>query len=198
VNNAFMSTGLYLKKAGPIILTFSVIIWLLTYFPNYSPEVDTAGLEEEEIVQVLNAERLSGSFAAQIGKFIQPVMEPIGMDWRVGVALVSAFAAREVFVSSLALIFKVTDDESQLQNSIIYAMREARIEETGEHLFTTATITGLIVFFIFALQCISTIAVSRKETGSWRIPILQVIIFTSLAYFLTFITVNGLRLFGVE
>jgi ferrous iron transport protein B len=198
MNNAFVSTWLYIKKAGPIILTFSVIIWLLTYFPNYSPEVDTAGLQEEEIVQVQNAERLSGSYAAQIGKFIQPVMEPIGMDWRVGVALVSAFAAREVFVSSLALIFKVTDDESQLQNSIIYAMREAVIEDTGERLFTTATITGLIVFFIFALQCISTIAVSRKETGSWRIPVLQVIIFTSLAYFLTFITVNGLRLFGVE
>jgi ferrous iron transport protein B len=198
INNALMSTKLYLKKAGPIILVFSVIIWLLTYFPNHAPEVETAGLSEVELVQVMNAERLSGSYAADLGKFIQPIMEPIGMDWRVGVALVSAFAAREVFVSSLALIFKVTDDESQLQNSILNAMREARIEKTGDKLFTTATITGLIIFFIFALQCISTVAVSRKETGSWRIPILQVVIFSSLAYFMTFLTVNGLRLFGIE
>jgi ferrous iron transport protein B len=198
VSNAFISTKLYLKKAGPIILAFSVVIWLLTYFPNHSPEVDTGNLSEDEIVQVQNSERLAGSYAAQMGKFIQPVMEPVGMDWRVGVSLISAFAAREVFVSSLALIFKVTDDESQLQSSIIYAMREARIEETGRPLFTTATIAGLIVFFIFALQCISTIAVSRKETGNWRIPMLQVVMFTSLAYFMMFITVNGLRLLGVE
>jgi ferrous iron transport protein B len=198
VHNAFISTKLYLQKAGPIILTFSVIIWMLTYFPNHTPDINPTNISEEEYVQLQNAERLSGSYAAHLGKFIQPVMEPLGMDWRVGVSLISAFAAREVFVSSLALIFKVTDDESQLQSSIIYAMREARIEETGDKLFTTATIAGLIVFFIFALQCISTIAVSRKETGNWRIPAFQLIIFTSLAYFMAFITVNGLRLFGVE
>jgi ferrous iron transport protein B len=188
IHNAYVSTKLYLKKAGPIILIFSVIIWLLTYFPNHSPE----------IIQLQNAERLSDSYAAEIGRFIEPVMKPVGMDWRVGVSLISAFAAREVFVSSLALIFKVTDDEAQLQNSIISAMREARIESSGEKLFTTATIAGLIVFFIFALQCISTIAVSRKETGSWRIPILQVVIFTSLAYLMMFFTVNGLRVIGIQ
>jgi ferrous iron transport protein B len=197
LNNAFVSTKLYLKKAGPIILGFSIILWLLTYFPNSSPEVNTNGLSEEEIITVQSAERLSGSFAAQLGKFIQPVMEPVGMDWRVGVSLISAFAAREVFVSSLALIFKVTDEDA-LQSSIISAMREAEVESTGEKLFTTATIAGLIIFFIFALQCISTIAVSRKETGSWRIPLLQVLIFTSLAYVMMFITVNGLRIMGIQ
>ncbi len=199
VHNAFISTKLYLRKAGPIILAFSLIIWLLTYFPNYNPEIDAKDLSKVEYVKLQETERLSGSYAAMLGKFIQPVMEPIGMDWRVGVSLISAFAAREVFVSSLALIFKVTDDDdTHLQNSIISAMRNARVESSGEKLFTTATIAGLIVFFIFALQCISTIAVSRKETGGWRIPVLQVVIFTSLAFCMTFITVNGLRFIGIQ
>ncbi len=132
-----------------------------------------------------------------MGKFIQPVMSPLGMDWRIGVSLIAAFAAREVFVSSLALIFRVTDDEN-IQSSLLNAMKNATNQTSGEPLFTTATVIGLIVFFIFALQCISTIAVSRKETGGWRIPILQLLIFTSTAYLLTFITVNVLHLIGIS
>jgi ferrous iron transport protein B len=193
-----MNAKVYLQKAGPVILVFSIILWFLSYFPNTNPEIDTAGLTKDEIVQVQEIERLSTSYASDLGKLIQPVMTPIGMDWRVGVSLIAAFAAREVFVSSLALIFKVTDDEETFQTSMIQSMRKAEMKDTGEKLFTTATITGLIVFFVFALQCLSTVAVSRKETGSWRIPVLQIIIFTSVAYLLTFITVNGLRALGVN
>jgi len=144
---------------------------------------------------MVKAERLSTSFAADLGKVIQPVMSPLGMDWRIGVSLIAAFAAREVFVSSLAMIFKVTDDDN-LQSSILLAMKNAVNEETGKPLFTVPTIIGLIVFFIFALQCISTVAVSKKETGGWRIPILQIIIFTTSAYVLSLITVNLLKLAG--
>lgn len=197
LSNTYTSSKIYLKKAGPIILTFSIVLWFLTYFPNYSPKVDTAGLTQQEVIAKLNAERLSESFAADLGKFIQPVMRPLGMDWRVGVSLIAAFTAREVFVSSLALIFKVTSDNSTLQESMIQAMRKAKIEGTDQYLFTPATITGLIVFFIFALQCLSTVAVSKKETGGWRIPILQLIIFTGSAYILTFFTVNVLKAFGL-
>lgn len=196
-NNMITSAKSYLKKAGPVILVLSVAIWLLTYFPDYSPKVETQNHTRDEIVQLQNAERLSNSYAADMGKLIQPVMKPIGMDWRVGVSLIAAFTAREVFVSSLALIFKVTGDGETLQNSMLHAMQDAKIEDTGQKLFTPATIAGLIVFFLFALQCLSTVAVSRKETGSWRIPVLQLIIFTSLAYVLTFITVNGLRALGI-
>jgi ferrous iron transport protein B len=120
------------------------------------------------------------------------------MDWRIGVSLISAFAAREVFVSSLALTFKVTIEEEANQNTLLNSLRSATIENTGQKLFTTATTLGLIVFFIFALQCISTIAVSRKETGGWKIPVAQVIVFTTLAYTMALITVNGLKLLGVE
>ncbi len=198
LNNTYNSSFVYVKKAGPIILIFSVVLWFLTYFPNSNPKIDVSNLTQQEATQMQKAERLSGSYAADLGKIIQPVMTPIGMDWRVGVALISAFAAREVFVSSMALIFKVTSDTDDLQDSILYAMRAAEIGNTGKKLFTTSTIIGLIIYFIFALQCISTIAVSKKESGGWRIPILQILIFSSVAYLLTFITVNGLRALGVS
>lgn len=198
VKNSYHNAKLYLKKAGPTILIFSMMLWFLTYFPNPNPQVNTNGKTIEQIVDQQKADRLLSSYAADIGKIIQPVMKPLGLDWRVGVSLISTFAAREVFVSSLALIFKVTDDHGALQNSILEAMRGAKIEGTNQKLFTTSTIVGLIVFFIFALQCLSTIAVSKKETGGWKIPILQLVTYTSTAYILSFIVVNGLRLFGVS
>lgn len=197
VNNMIASSKAYLRKAGPVILILSIAIWLLTYFPNSNPTVAPGNHSQQEILHLKNSERLANSYAADLGKFIQPVMKPIGMDWRVGVSLIAAFTAREVFVSSLALIFKVTDQGNTLQGSIVKAMNDAKIDDTGQKLFTPATIIGLIVFFLFALQCLSTVAVSRKETGGWRIPVLQLLIFSSLAYILTFITVNGLRAIGI-
>lgn len=198
LSNTYISTKQYIKGAGPIIIAFSLILWVLTYFPNINPDVPNENLSKSEFHQIVKTERISTSYAAKLGKIIQPIMTPIGMDWRIGVSLISAFVAREVFVSALALIFKVTSEEETLRESILNAMRNAKLNGTDQKLFTTSTILGLIVFFVFAMQCISTLAVSRKETGSWRIPILQVIIFTGLAYFTTFITVNGLRLIGFE
>jgi ferrous iron transport protein B len=197
-NNTFNNLTQYLRKAGPIIILFSLVLWFLTYFPDTNPNVENNNLSKAEISKLENSIRLENSYAAKIGNLIEPVMKPLGMDWRIGVSLIATFAAREVFVSSLALIFKVTDEEENLQASIIEAMRKAKISETGKDLFTTSTIAGLIVFFIFALQCISTIAISKKETGSWRIPSFQVIIYSSLAYVFAFITVNGLKVFGVQ
>jgi ferrous iron transport protein B len=195
IRNSFESAKQYIYRAGPIILVLSIAIWFLTYFPNHSPEINTDGLSQQEAVQMVKAERLSTSFAADLGKVIQPVMSPLGMDWRIGVSLIAAFAAREVFVSSLAMIFRVTDDKN-LQSSILLAMKNAVNEDTGKPLFTVPTIIGLIVFFIFAMQCISTVAVSKKETGGWRIPILQIIIFTTTAYVFSLVTVNVLKLAG--
>jgi ferrous iron transport protein B len=195
--NSYENSKEYILRAGPIILVLSLLIWFLTYMPNHTPEFDKTGMTEEEIILVEKSERISNSYAAKLGSIIEPIMLPLGMDWRVGVSLIASFAAREVFVSSMALIFKVTDDEN-IQNTLLSAMRNATIESTGEPLFTVATSIGLILFFIIALQCISTLAVSRKETGSWRIPMLQLFIFTLTAYLFTFVVVNGLRLFGVN
>ncbi len=199
ISNTMKNAKQYVKKAGPIILYLSLTLWVLTYFPNYDPVVpDESNKAPEEVAQLKAEERMSTSYASYLGKFIEPVMTPIGMDWRVGVSLIATFAAREVFVSSLALIFKITDESDDLQNSILYAMKDATIGDTDQRLFTTATTAGLIVFFVFAMQCLSTVAIAKKETGSWRIPVLQIVIFTSLAYVLTFITVNGLRVIGVS
>lgn len=195
VRNSIENAKQYIYKAGPIILVLSIAIWFLTYFPNHTPKINTNGLTQDETVQMVKAERLSTSYAANLGKFIQPIMSPLGMDWRIGVSLIAAFAAREVFVSALAMIFKVTDEDN-LQSSILFAMKDAVNEETGKPLFTLPTILGLIVFFIFAMQCLSTVAVSKKETGGWRIPILQIVIFTSIAYVFSFITVSFLNLVG--
>lgn len=197
LRNSFENSKEYILRAGPIILVLSLIIWSLTYLPNNVPDFDKTGLTEDEIVQIEKSERISNSYAAKIGAFIEPIMQPLGLDWRIGVSLIAAFAAREVFVSSMALIFKVTDDEN-IQTSLLTAMRNAKVESTGEPLFTVATSIGLIFFFIFALQCISTLAVSRKETGSWRVPILQLIIFTLTAYIFTFMIVNLLKSFGIS
>jgi len=198
LSHTYNSSKEYLLRAGPVILIFSLLLWFLVYFPNSNPQFETEGLSKTQILQIEKSERLEGSYASSIGKFIQPIMKPLGMDWRIGVSLISAFAAREVFVSSLALTFKVTTEEEANQNTLLNSLRSATIEDTGQKLLTTATTLGLIVFFIFALQCVSTIAVSRKESGSWKIPIMQVFIFTILAYTLALITVNGLRVLGFE
>jgi ferrous iron transport protein B len=195
-HHTMKNAGHYIKKAGPIILILSTVLWFLTHFPVYQPEQNNlSGSVDSKIVA---QNQISHSYAATLGKVIEPFMKPIGMDWRVGVSLITTFTAREVFVSSLALIFKATDDKSNLQNSILSSMKDAKFEDTGKPIFTNATIIGLIVFFIFSLQCISTIAITRKETGGWRIPLLQIALYTSSAYIFTFISVNGLRLFGVN
>lgn len=199
LKNTFVNANQYLKKAGPIIVIFSTILWFLTYFPNTNPQIQDSGkYSTEELSQKVNSERISTSYASNLGKILEPIMKPIGMDWRIGVSLIATFTAREVFVSSLALILKVTDSNDDLQTSIINEMNRAKIESTGNKMFTTSTIIGLIVFFVFALQCISTIAIIKKETGGWKIPIIQVIAFTSVAYLFTFLTVNGLRLMGIQ
>lgn len=199
IRNTITNANHYVKRAGPIIIVFSLVIWFLTYFPNSNPVITNSGnLSTKEVLELKSSEQLMNSYASMIGNFIEPVMKPLGMDWRIGVSIITTFAAREVFVSSMAMIFKVTDTEGDLRTSIVDAMKNAKIKDTNKKLFTTSTVIGLIVFFVFALQCISTIAVSKKETGGWRLPILQLVIFTTMAYVLTFITVNGLKLFGVE
>jgi len=198
IRHTYQSSKQYVLRAGPIILLFSLILWLLTYFPDYNPQVNGDNLSPVEIESLQNAARFENSYASQLGKLIQPVMTPIGMDWRVGVSLISAFAAREVFVSSLALIFKVTDNDEDLSASLLNSMQNAVVAESNQKLFTPATIVGLIVFFIFALQCLSTVAIARKETGGWRIPILQLVLFSTIAYAAALVTVNGLRFLGIE
>ncbi len=198
LSNMWTSTKIYVKGAGPVILIFSVILWGLTYFPNYNPQINAENISQTETEQMIQAERINNSYAAEIGKILEPVMSPMGLDWRVGVAILTSFAAREVFVSSMALMFKITEtDDNSIQKSIIKAMRNVKNDE-GKPMFTTSSIIGLILFFIIALQCISTMAITKRETGGWRIPLIQFALYSGGAYLLSVLVVNALRFFGVS
>lgn len=160
-------TKSYVKKAGPIILTLAIVIWAGTTFPNYH--------------NTNASERFQTSYLSQIGQFTEPIFKPMGADWRVGVGLLSAFAAREVFVSTLAMMMQIEDDEDSQQAGLLKAMSEAKFSD-GSPLFTTASVVSLIFFFMIALQCMSTFAIMGKELFSQKLAWVQLISFNLIAY----------------
>ncbi len=203
--NTYYKALVYVKQAGPMIILFSLLLWTLTYFPNVNPVIPESklkGLTQEQVIKFTESERLSSSYAATVGKYVfEPVLKPLGWDWRIGVSLISAFAAREIFVSAMAITFNITDSEEgddNFQSSILASMREARSPDGTKPLFTTASTIALIIYFMFAMQCLSTVVVARKETGSWKIPLTQVGLYSVMAYVLAFITYRGLNLLGVQ
>ena len=184
LRNVFTRTRAYLLDAGPIIFVFAVLMWAATTFPNYTAEDPV--------------EKLSTSYAAQGGRFLEPVMEPMGGDWRTGAALIAAFAAREVFVSSLAVTMHVTAETDEgLQEGLLSQMSAATGPD-GSPLFTIASVAGLLIFFMIALQCMATFGVARREFGGWRWAIFQLVSFNLLAYGLAVGVVQGLRALGVS
>lgn len=184
IRRAYDRTLSYVRRAGPVIFVLALVVWAGTTFPNNQ--------SEDEGV------RLSESYAGQLGQLVEPVFAPMGVDWRVGIGLISAFAAREVFVSSLAVVFSVADDnEDSMRDSLVARMTEAKLAD-GSPLFTVASVTGLIVFFIIALQCLSTTAVASRETGSWKFALLQLVAFNLAAYLAAVGVVHGLRALGVH
>jgi ferrous iron transport protein B len=117
--------------------------------------------------------QLQQSYAGRAGQVIEPLFKPMGVDWRVGVGLISAFAAREVFVSSLAVVFQAAnDDEATQQEALISQMHQARNSD-GELIFTISTVIGLSIFFMIALQCMTTVAMMQRESNSWKLAIVH-------------------------
>jgi ferrous iron transport protein B len=174
-------TKSYVLKAGPTIFGFVLLLWLGTHFPNSNPATE--------------AERLQNSLVGQIGQTIEPVFRPMGADWRVGVSLLSAFVAREVFVSSLAVILNVTTEKEGIQDSLLAHMRESRLPD-GRALFTPASVAALIVFFMIALQCLSTTSVVWREMQSKTFAVSQVVILNTVAYLLAVMTYQTLAAWG--
>ncbi|MGZ3770145.1 MAG: ferrous iron transporter B [Bdellovibrio sp.] len=173
----------YVKRAGPVIFTFAVILWVGSTFPNYQAE---------------NAQqKLEKSYIGQIGKVIEPVVAPMGVDWRVGVGLMSAFAAREVFVSSLAVTFNITDTDEKTQQESLLAQMKTAVNSKGEKIFTVSSVIGLLLFFLIALQCMSTVGVQIRESGSVKFAITQLVALNVFAYVLVVLLVQGLRFIGV-
>lgn len=185
----------YLRRAGTPIIVISACLWLLSNFGLGSRQPDSGGTARSAVVVT---RELDNSFAAQLGRMMEPALHPMGVDWRVGVGLISAFAAREVFVSTMAIVFHVGDDQVSQQAGLLEHMRLATFSGTDRRIFTTSTILGLIVFFFFSLQCLSTVAVVRSETNSWRLAGLQLLFYTGIGYLLSSSLVMGLRLAGVN
>ena len=152
------STAAFLRRAGTIILLVSVVLWVLLTFPRVDPPAGVTGADARRYA-------LEHSIAGRAGHALEPVIAPLGFDWKIGVGLLASLAAREVIVSTLAQIYAATDQETSLRSAL-----RADVGPDGRRVFTPATVASLLVFFVFALQCVSTLAVMRQETGSWRWP----------------------------
>jgi ferrous iron transport protein B len=184
----------YLRRAGTPIVVISVLLWLLSNFGFGANQPETSDRRGSLIAQ----SDLEHSFVAQMGQAIEPALRPMGVDYRVGVGLISAFAAREIFVSSLAIVFRAGEGEEAQTEGLLETMRTATFDGTSQKIFTPATIVGLIIFFFFSLQCLSTVAVVRSETNSLAVAALQLVFYTGLGYLLSAAAVQALRLLGVE
>jgi len=175
----WQSTRHFIKRAGTIIFAASVIVWAFLNFPQVDA---TAGATPQETAQ----RQLEGSAAGQIGKAIEPAIAPLGYDWKIGVGLIASLAAREVIVATLAQIYAVGDPDDF--DGLRGALRADVNPDTGEPVFDLAVALSLLVFFVFALQCTSTIVIMAKETGSWKWPIFAFSYMFGLAYVASFIT----------
>lgn len=160
----------FLRKITSIILVTTVILWALLSLPMRSAdELAAAGVDPTDDVAV-TAYTLDQSIAADIGRAVQPVFEPLGFDWRINVGVISSLAAREVFVATLGQVASASDPENP--TNALAEMRHQDGPREGEKVFTPPTIAALLVFFVYAMQCMSTLAVMRRETGTWRWPII--------------------------
>ena len=201
--NMLTRAWVFLKRAGTVILAISIILWALMYFPRAEVQSSKFNVQSEEQLGALNlelgtkseSEQLKNSFAGKLGHVIEPVIQPLGFDWKIGVALIASFAAREVLVSTLSIIYNVGKDENEESETLIGAVRDAKTDE-GKPAWTPLTALTLMVFFVLAMQCMSTVAVVRRETNSWSWPLFMVGYMTVLAYVGALITYQGGKLLG--
>ncbi len=178
VRQVWGSARSFLRRAGTIILGASILLWALLALPTTEP---APGASRERAARA----QLEGSIGGRIGQWIEPAIEPLGFDWRIGVGLLASLAAREVVVSALGQIYAV--EESDRFEGLRDALRNERDPVTGEPSFTVATAVSLLLFFVFALQCMSTVVVMARETGSWRWPALAFSYMLGLAYGASFL-----------
>ena len=157
---------------------------------NCSPEEAQAKAETQSKSQILQH-----SIAGHIGHAIEPVISPLGYDWRIGIGLISAFAAREVFVSTMSIMYNVGKDEGAESESLLQGIRDAT-NDNGQKIWSPLLGFSTMVFFLLAMQCLSTVAVVRRETNSWSWPIFMTVYMCVLAYIVTFLVYQGGKLLG--
>ena len=196
---------MFLREAGTVILVCSIALWALLYFPRRLPEGSpdyTAMIERaptREAAQALDAERsalqLANSYGGRLGHVIEPAIAPLGFDWKIGVGIVGAFAAREVFVSTLGIVYAVGADADEGSEPLRNKLRTAT-KPDGSRAYTPLVGLSLMIFFALACQCMSTLAVVRRETGSLRWPLFLFGYMTALAWIMSFLVYQGGRLLG--
>lgn len=180
----YEKTKIFVLDAGRVILAISIVLWVLaSYGPpgrmDRATQVATAqGLTENEVASI----QLENSWIGLFGKQIEPVIKPLGYDWQIGIALITSFAAREVFVGSMATIYSVGEDFEE-GDTLLNRMKAQTHADTGEPVYSLAAGLSLMIFYAFAMQCMSTLAITRRETKSWKWPLVQMTYMTALAYF---------------
>jgi ferrous iron transport protein B len=183
-------TKAFVFEAGKIILAISIILYVLA---SYGPvdvmngakeavrkETASKGLSEQQYQDRVAAYKLEHSYAGTLGKSLEPLIKPLGYDWKMGIALVTSFAAREVFVGTIATIYSIGSAEDQ--PTIKQRLKSEVDPDTGKPRYTLAVGLSLLVFYTFAMQCMSTLAIVKRETKGWKWPIIQLVYMTSLAY----------------
>lgn len=201
----YQKSSAFVTEAGKIILVISLVLWfLVSYGPsgqqekieeNFAELIESGDLSEEQLREIelaQESEKLNTSYAAMLGKVIEPVIKPLGYDWKIGISLITSFAAREVFVGTMSVIYQQQDPDSmedaeQGRLTLIERLQRERDPETGKLIYTPAVVLSLIVFYAIAMQCMSTLAVTRKELG-WGWTGVMLTYLTLLAYLASFIT----------
>lgn len=203
---------LFLRTAGTTIMAICVVMWWLSAYPRIDPPPEVVALrtqaaaagtsEERSALLITEADTLerraaqAGSFAGRIGRTLQPLFAPLGYDWQLTIGVLSSFLAREVFVSTMSVLVGGTGD-AELDDGVIDRIR-LMTRADGAPVFTPATAASALVFFVLAMQCLPTLAVTRKETGSWRYAVAQLAYMTGLAYVVALVAYQSLRLAGLE
>lgn len=186
---------IFVLEAGKVIMIISLVLWALSSFgpgdsmhkvtQQYEEQKKQPGANKNELRIAYQTNLLETSYAGRMGKAIEPAIAPLGYDWKIGIALITSFAAREVFVGTMATLYSVgSDDEGSL---LLKEKMKAAVKPDGTPVFNLATGMSLMIFYVFAMQCMSTIAVVKRETKSWKWPIIQVIYMTGLAYLMSWI-----------
>ena len=182
IRQVFIRGKLFLVNAGKIIMAISILLWFLASFPK----VDSS---------LTDVNPIHHSYAGKIGHAMEPVIRPLGFDWKIGIGLLTSFAAREVMVSTMATIYNVEDRGDETVN-LREAMRNDVDEKTGVPVYTPLIALALMVFYVFAAQCMATFAIVRQETNSWKWPLFMIAYLTILAYAGAFIVYRGGLLLG--
>ena len=194
----------FVFEAGKVIIAISIVLWVLaTYGPSdrferiekkYAQiELQKDSVQISTIERDKSAEKLENSYAGILGHTIEPVIRPLGFDWKIGISLITSFAAREAFVGTMATIYSVDGADDNGEVKIRDKMRDAKDADTGLPIFTFATGFSLMLFYAFAMQCMSTVAVVYRETKSWKWPVIQLVYMTVLAYIASLIAYQLLK-----